>query len=57
MAGGFPPVRRSSLSNSPEAVIRPHVSNLRRKLKQAGQDEDLITNVRGIGYRLSEQVD
>ncbi|MEO8395639.1 MAG: response regulator transcription factor [Chloroflexota bacterium] len=38
-------------------VIRPHVSNLRRKLKQAGQDEDLITNVRGIGYRLSEQVD
>lgn len=38
-------------------VIRPHVSNLRRKLKEAGQDEDLITNVRGIGYRLSEQVD
>jgi two-component system alkaline phosphatase synthesis response regulator PhoP len=35
-------------------VIRPHVSNLRRKLKQAGQDEDLIVNVRGIGYRLSE---
>jgi two-component system alkaline phosphatase synthesis response regulator PhoP len=38
-------------------VIRPHVSNLRRKLKQAGQDADLIVNVRGIGYRLSEQVD
>lgn len=38
-------------------VIRPHVSNLRRKLKQAGQDEDLITNVRGIGYRLTEQAD
>ncbi|MAS33000.1 MAG: hypothetical protein CL610_03260 [Anaerolineaceae bacterium] len=36
-------------------VIRPHVSNLRRKLKQAGQDADLIVNVRGIGYRLSEQ--
>ncbi len=35
-------------------VIRPHVSNLRRKLKQAGQDADLIVNVRGIGYRLSE---
>jgi DNA-binding response OmpR family regulator len=35
-------------------VIRPHVSNLRRKLKNAGQDEDLIVNVRGIGYRLSE---
>ncbi len=38
-------------------VIRPHVSNLRRKLKLAGRDEDLIVNVRGIGYRLSEQVD
>jgi DNA-binding response OmpR family regulator len=38
-------------------VIRPHVSNLRRKLKNAGQDEDLIVNVRGIGYRLSEQAD
>lgn len=36
-------------------VIRPHVSNLRRKLKQMGLDEDLITNVRGIGYRLNEQ--
>lgn len=36
-------------------VIRPHVSNLRRKLKGAGQDADLIVNVRGIGYRLSEQ--
>ena len=38
-------------------VIRPHVSNLRRKLKQSGQDEDLIVNVRGIGYRLSEQIE
>lgn len=36
-------------------VIRPHVSNLRRKLKNAGDDADLIVNVRGIGYRLSEQ--
>lgn len=36
-------------------VIRPHVSNLRRKLKGAGLNEDLIVNVRGIGYRLSEQ--
>jgi DNA-binding response OmpR family regulator len=35
-------------------VIRPHVSNLRRKLKQTGEDADLIVNVRGIGYRLSE---
>lgn len=36
-------------------VIRPHVSNLRRKLKSAGQDADLIVNVRGIGYRLNDQ--
>ncbi len=35
-------------------VIRPHVSNLRRKLKAAGDDADMIVNVRGIGYRLSE---
>jgi len=38
-------------------VIRPHVSNLRRKLKSAGDDADMIVNVRGIGYRLSEQAD
>ena len=38
-------------------VIRPHVSNLRRKLKLSGQDEDLIVNLRVIGYRLSEQID
>lgn len=36
-------------------VIRPHVSNLRRKLKDAGSSNDLIVNVRGIGYRLSDQ--
>lgn len=35
-------------------VIRPHVSNLRRKLERAGQDPDLIVNVRGVGYRLAE---
>ncbi len=35
-------------------VIRPHVSNLRRKLKSAGQNPNIIVNVRGIGYRLSE---
>jgi len=38
-------------------VIRPHVSNLRRKLKGAGQDADIVVNVRGIGYRLTEAVD
>jgi DNA-binding response OmpR family regulator len=36
-------------------VIRPHVSNLRRKLKRAGKGGDIITNVRGIGYRLSDK--
>lgn len=36
-------------------VIRPHVSNLRRKLKSTGQNADLIVNVRGIGYRLSDR--
>ncbi|MCU0479587.1 MAG: response regulator transcription factor [Anaerolineae bacterium] len=36
-------------------VIRPHVSNLRRKLKDASTEADLIVNVRGIGYRLSEK--
>lgn len=36
-------------------VIRPHVSNLRRKLKSVGQNADLIVNVRGIGYRLSDR--
>lgn len=35
-------------------VIRPHVSNLRRKLESCGQNPDLIVNVRGVGYRLSE---
>lgn len=34
-------------------VIRPHVSNLRRKLRRLG-DIELIVNVRGIGYRLGE---
>ena len=33
-------------------VIRPHVSNLRGKLKGMGVDADLVVNVRGIGYRL-----
>lgn len=45
--------------DEPEAreVIRPHISNLRRKLKQAGQDPNLIVNVRGIGYRLADLPD
>ncbi len=35
-------------------VIRPHISNLRRKLKASGQNPNIIVNVRGIGYRLAE---
>lgn len=35
-------------------VIRPHISNLRRKLKVSGQNPNILVNVRGIGYRLSE---
>ena len=37
-------------------VIRPHISNLRRKLKEAGQNPDLIVNVRGVGYRLNDRL-
>jgi two-component system alkaline phosphatase synthesis response regulator PhoP len=35
-------------------VIRPHISNLRRKLKEAEQNPNLVVNVRGIGYRLAD---
>ena len=43
--------------DEPEAreVIRPHISNLRRKLK-ALDDTDMIANARGLGYRLSEDL-
>ena len=34
-------------------VIRPHISNLRRKLRGLDKGAGLIINVRGIGYRLS----
>lgn len=42
--------------DEPEAreVIRPHVSNLRRKIKLSPENVDLIVNVRGIGYRLAD---
>ncbi len=36
-------------------VIRPHVSNLRRKLKEAN-GADIVENVRGVGYRISERI-
>ncbi|MGG4775705.1 response regulator transcription factor [Alcaligenaceae bacterium 429] len=41
-------------SDALERVIDSHISKLRRKLQQAGQ-EDLIEAVRGIGYRLWQE--
>ena len=35
-------------------VIRPHISNLRRKLKTLGDYANLVVNVRGLGYRLGD---
>ena len=36
-------------------LIRPHVSNLRSKLSSIQTDRNLIENVRGIGYRFSQE--
>ena len=48
-------VRNYSLEeHEAREVIRPHVSNLRRKLRASGQNPNIIVNVRGIGYRLAE---
>ena len=38
-------------------IVRPHVSNLRRKLNTLGDYEKLVVNVRGIGYRLGDLSD
>ena len=38
-------------------VIRPHISNLRRKLSSLGDYAKLVVNVRGIGYRLGNLAD
>jgi two-component system, OmpR family, alkaline phosphatase synthesis response regulator PhoP len=35
-------------------VIRPHISNLRRKFKQLGRADEALINVRGVGYRLAD---
>ena len=40
-------------SNALERVMDTHIYNLRKKLEQGGLDEVLI-NVRGIGYRFSQ---
>lgn len=37
---------------SGEQTIKTHLTNLRRKLKQAGCDRDMIETVYGVGYRL-----
>ena len=39
--------------SSGEATIKTHITNLRNKLKAAGNKDNLIENVYGIGYRLS----
>ena len=44
----------ASDENEAREVIRPHISNLRRKLKQLGDYGKLVINVRGIGYRLGD---
>ncbi len=44
----------SSDESEAREVIRPHVSNLRRKLKRLGNYDELVVNVRGIGYRLAD---
>jgi two-component system, OmpR family, response regulator QseB len=38
---------------SAEETIKTHITNLRRKLKDAGCPEDAIATVYGLGYRLS----
>jgi two-component system, OmpR family, response regulator QseB len=35
-----------------EQTIKTHLTNLRRKLKQAGCQQDIIETVYGVGYRL-----
>ena len=47
----------SSDETEAREVVRPHVSNLRRKLKTLGDYETLVVNVRGIGYRLGDLSD
>jgi two-component system, OmpR family, response regulator QseB len=39
---------------SGEQTIKTHLTNLRRKLKQAGCQQDIIETVYGVGYRLGD---
>ena len=47
----------ASDENEAREVIRPHISNLRRKLQELGDYGKLVVNVRGIGYRLGDLPD
>ncbi len=49
---------RGYATNEDEAreVIRPHISNLRRKFKQVGHKDEALINVRGVGYRLADSL-
>jgi two-component system response regulator QseB len=39
---------------SGEQTVKTHITNLRRKLREAGSPEDLIETVYGVGYRLCQ---
>ncbi len=39
---------------SGEQTVKTHITNLRRKLKEVGCEDDLIKTVYGVGYRLGE---
>jgi len=36
-------------------LLRYHIRSIRQKLKGAGVEDDVIINVRGVGYRLAEE--
>lgn len=38
---------------SGEQTIKTHLTNLRRKLKKAGYQRDIVETIYGVGYRLS----
>ena len=37
-----------------ESSLKQHISNLRRKLREAGGDREYIESVWGIGFKLGE---
>jgi DNA-binding response OmpR family regulator len=39
---------------SGEHTVKTHITNLRRKLREAGSSEDLVETVYGVGYRLRQ---